>query len=153
AYIVYTRSKYIANKTAECLVGGGEGKYLTDESKVASPYNSCELKTYRLAIAATGEYTQFHGGTVQNALAAIVTTINRVNMVYERDFGVTLELIANTNSLIYTNAGSDPYSNGNPGAMISQNQSNTNQVIGSANYDIGHVFGTNSGGLAGLGVV
>ncbi|NEN24633.1 T9SS type A sorting domain-containing protein [Cryomorpha ignava] len=153
AYIVYTRSKYIANKTADCLVNGGDGEYVPEESKLAIPYNNCELKTYRLAIAATGEYTQFQGGTVPNALSAIITTVNRVNMVYERDFGVTLELIANTTSLIYTSASTDPYSNGNPGAMINQNQTNINDVIGSENYDIGHVFGTNSGGLAGLGVV
>lgn len=152
-YIVYTRSKYISNKSGDCLVSGEEGKYPADESKVATPYNNCELKTYRLSIAATGEYTLFHGGSVQNAMSAIVTTINRVNMVYERDFGVTLALIENTDLLVYTNPNTDPYTNGSPGAMISQNQSNTNTVIGSANYDIGHVFGTNSGGLAGLGVV
>ena len=59
----------------------------------------------------------------------------------------------NNDTLIYTSTGSDPYTNGNPGAMIGENQTNINNVIGSANYDIGHVFGTNSGGLAGLGVV
>ena len=34
----------------------------------------CMLRTYRAAIACTGEYTQFHGGTVADALAAIHTT-------------------------------------------------------------------------------
>lgn len=34
-----------------------------------------ELRTYRAAVAATGEYTQFHGGTVELGLAAAVTAM------------------------------------------------------------------------------
>ncbi|MBB5209509.1 reprolysin-like metallopeptidase [Chiayiivirga flava] len=112
-----------------------------------------ERRSYRLAVAGTGEYTTFHGGTVALGQAAIVTTINRVNEVYETDLSVHLELVPNNNLIVYTNGGTDPYSNGNPGTMIGQNVTNLNAVIGSANYDVGHVFGTNSGGLAGLGVI
>ncbi len=116
-------------------------------------FGDCHFRTYRLALACSGEYAAFHGGTVALALAAEVTTMNRVNGVFEMDFNVRMIIIANNNLITYTNAATDPYSNGNPNAMITQNQTNTDAVIGSANYDIGHVFGTNSGGLAGLGVV
>lgn len=112
-----------------------------------------ELRTYRLAMAATGEYTIFHGGTVASALAAIVTTMNRVNGVYERDVAVRMILIGNTDQLIFTNPQTDPYTNGDAFAMLGENQTTINNIIGAANYDIGHVFGTNSGGVAGFGVV
>ncbi|MBL7829139.1 MAG: lamin tail domain-containing protein, partial [Saprospiraceae bacterium] len=108
---------------------------------------------YRIAISATGEYTAFHGGTVALAMAAINTTLNRVNGVFERDVASRMILIATNNLIVYTNAGTDPFTNGDPGLMIDENQVNTDAVIGNGNYDIGHVFGTNSGGLAGLGVV
>ena len=111
------------------------------------------LRTYRLAVAATGEYTTFQGGTLALAQAAIVTTVNRVVGVYEKELAVRLQLIGTNNTIIYTNASTDPYTNGNPNSMIGENQTNVDAVIGASNYDIGHVFGTNSGGLAGLRVV
>ena len=112
-----------------------------------------ELRTYRLALACTGEYATFHGGTVPGVLAAMTTSVNRVNQVYENDFAVRMILIANNNLLVYLNAGTDPYTNNNGGTMLGQNQANIDAVIGSANYDIGHVFSTGGGGIAGLSVV
>ncbi|MFZ4477378.1 MAG: reprolysin-like metallopeptidase, partial [Saprospiraceae bacterium] len=130
------------------LVGGPKN------NNVAEMVGDCGVRhEYRLAVSATGEYTTFHGGTVPLALAAIVTTMNRVNGVFEKDCAVRMILIANNNLIVYTNAATDPFTNGDPGLMINENQTNTDAVIGNGNYDIGHVFGTNSGGLAGLGVV
>ncbi len=111
------------------------------------------LQTYRTAVAATGEYTAFHGGTAALGQAAIVTAINRVTGVYERDCAIRLQLVANNINVVYTNSGTDPYTNNNGVTMLSQNQTNLNAVIGSANYDLGHVFSTGGGGIAGLGVV
>jgi hypothetical protein len=115
--------------------------------------SGASLRTYRLAVAATAEYTAFAGGTVPQAMAAIVTTINRVDGVYEREVAVRMVLVNNNSSLIYTNALGDPYTNDDGNAMLSENQSNLDTVIGSANYDIGHVFSTGGGGVALLGAV
>ncbi|MEN8180698.1 MAG: reprolysin-like metallopeptidase, partial [Pseudomonadota bacterium] len=108
-------------------------------------------RVYRLALAATGEYTQFHGGTVAAALAAMVTAINRVNQVYGRDVAIQFVLVSNTDSVIYTDSGTDPYTNNDAFEMLLENQANLDVVIGSANYDIGHVFSTGGGGLAIVG--
>lgn len=153
-YIAYLRKDFVTNKQMTCDFVGNPAEIVEPSGgNNLRLFGDCIKRTYRLALSATGEYTTFHGGTLALAQAAQVTTMNRVNGVYEREFAVRLNLIANNNLIVYTNAGTDPFTNGNPGTMITQNQNNTTTVIGSANYDIGHVFGTNSGGLAGLGVV
>ena len=115
--------------------------------------NGTQLRTYRLAMAATGEYTAFHGGTVIGAMSAIVTTVNRINSIYERDLAVHMNLVGNNSAIVFTNGGTDPYSNNDGDAMLCQNAATVDSLIGSANYDIGHVFSTGGGGIAGLGVV
>ncbi|XOV66078.1 MAG: reprolysin-like metallopeptidase [Fluviicola sp.] len=155
-YIVYTRENFITDKERDCQFNSDLEPLNTSielTTGEVKEFGTCELRTYRCAIAATGEYTQFHGGTVNDALAAQVTTMNRVNGIYEKDMAITMEIVANNDQIVYTDQSTDPYSNGNTGAMIVEVQSDINSNIGSSNYDIGHVFGTNSGGLAGLGVV
>lgn len=152
-YIVYAKKDFVTDKEFTCDFENGNSyrgrrkwccKKLRKLYKTHIPFGSyCNRGIHN--------FPWWNGRF--SAQAVQVTTMNRVNGVYMRDIAVTLTIIANNNLLIYTNAGSDPYTNGNPGTMITQNQTNVTTVIGSANYDIGHVFGTNSGGLAGLGVV
>ncbi|MCC6385658.1 MAG: M12 family metallo-peptidase [Bacteroidia bacterium] len=112
-----------------------------------------ELRTYRLALATTGEYSTYHGGTISSVLAAMVIAINRVNGVYEREFGITLQLIPNDTLLIFLNATTDPFTNNDGFTMLGQNQNTCDNIIGSANYDIGHVFSTGGGGIAQLSCI
>jgi len=111
------------------------------------------LRTYRCAIACTGEYSTFHGGSVPAVLSAIVTSLNRVTGVYEKEVAIRFVLVPKNDTIIFLNASSDPYSNNNGGAMLGQNQATIAGYIGNSNYDIGHVFSTGGGGIAGLGVI
>lgn len=159
-YISYYKRDYVPTEQQlmlECTLLGADSD-LGDHIRQLVTENpfvmiGSQLRTYRLANAATGEYTIFHGGTVALGLAAVVTAVNRVTGVYENEVGVRLQLIPNNDLIIYTNPSTDPYTNNNGVTMLTENQNNLDAVIGSANYDIGHVFSTGGGGVAGLGVV
>lgn len=107
------------------------------------------LRTYRIAVAATSEYVTAHaGGNANAALANITASIARVNQIYQRDLSIRLQLVSGTNVI-----GNFNYTDSSAFTMMGQNQTNLDAVIGSANYDIGHVFGTTGGGIATVGGV
>lgn len=109
---------------------------------------------YRLAMAATSTYTKGFGGTVEGGLAAVATMVNRVNEIYENDLGVHFTLIADADRIIYTTPGNDPYRDLEPGdeGINEENVANLAQVIGNANFDVGHVVaGDGGGGMAWIG--
>lgn len=153
-YMVYDKKDFITSKRFKC--GVHSQSQLTTQavgSKPFADFNPCQLKKYRLAMAATAQYTQFQGGTVNDALSAEATTINRVNGVYEIDMAITMQIIANNNLIIYTDPNDQPYTHGVPRTMIGENQENVNRIIGAANYDIGQVVDSAGSGLATLASV
>jgi subtilisin-like proprotein convertase family protein len=155
-YVVYYKKDYRASKANSDFACDTEREDL-QEIKVyenaAEFQGDCQLRRYRLALACTGEYATFHGGTVPLVMGAMTTAINRVNSVYENEIGVTLQMVPNNDTLIFLNPASDPYTNNSGSTMLGQNVTTCNARIGLANYDIGHVFSTGGGGIAGLGVV
>ena len=159
-YVAYYKSNFSSSDSIpwSCeVIIPEEEKLVTDEQKIRDqevPLANARLATvnmrkYRIAIAANGEYTTFHGGTVALGQAAIVTALNRVRGVYENEVAVSFELVANNSSVVYTNAGTDPFSNTSD--AIDEIKAELDTKIGFANYDVGHVFTTGSGGVASLG--
>ncbi len=111
------------------------------------------LRTYRLAIATTGEYYAGRGGTNASVLASINTVISRVNAIYESEVAIRFVLINNTDDLFFTDPATDGSNNGNPCTMRGESVSVTNATINEADYDIGHVFGNSPGGGCAAGSV
>ena len=159
-YISYNLNQLPSNpESFECLVEEAVGPEPNYNERNA---NDGMLRTFRLAVATTGEYSQFHlndqgipasaTDEVKKAavLAAINVTMTRVNGIYERDLSLTMILVPNNTDIIYLNASSDPFTNNNAGALINQSQTVIDAEIGPANYDIGHTFSTGAGGLAQL---
>lgn len=99
-----------------------------------------QIRKYRAAISAQGEYSLFHGGTKPLVMNAIVEAINFIVAIQERDFAVRLELIPNNDTLIYLDPATDPFSGPLVTNWMQQNPAATNPLVGVNNYDIGHVF-------------
>lgn len=151
-YVVYKKSdKGISKNKFECATSA---KSSTDGLKMGKILSADDglLRTYRLALSCTGEYTQYFGGTKALALAAMNNTMTRVNGVFENDFAIRLVLIPEQENIIFTSASSDPYSNATAGADGAWNTELMNVLhgntygIGDSKFDIGHLFGASGGG-------
>ena len=154
-YTVFKRADRINySDDFECLLTEKVNQNLDEGNIMLRNADDGILRTYRLAVSATGEYTAYHGGTKALALAAINATMTRVNGIFENDFNVTMVLIGNNDDVIYTNSGSDPYGNTTSG-YNTQLQNTLTNVIGESNYDIGHLFANlqNNGNAGCIGCV
>ena len=149
-YVLYDRkgqsgegAKFICETEAKLNSSG--------QASTAKLIDDQTLRKFRIAVSATGEYTEFHGGTIPDALAAINATLTRVNEVFITDLGITLELIGNDDLVIYTDPATDPYGSN----LNAEVQTTLNNVIGSLNYDVGHLFheDTNNGNAGFIGAV
>ncbi|MBT8310777.1 MAG: proprotein convertase P, partial [Bacteroidia bacterium] len=132
--LFYTRNANMgAAKSFECTT---EDTYVS--SNRTNTFRDADdqiLRTFRMAISTTGEYTNNvpgGDGTAAGALAAVVATLNRSNEVFEVDMAVTFTLVSGT-EIIYTDAATDPYG----GNLNGELQSTLTAEIGEANYDIG----------------
>ncbi|RYD93098.1 MAG: hypothetical protein EOP54_19740, partial [Sphingobacteriales bacterium] len=146
------RSRHFSCLTPDPEVTAGRGVIPGVEN--AGPCRGTSLRTYRLAIACTGEYAQaVGGGTAAATHAAIVTSTNRITGVYEVELAIRLTLIDNNNLIEYLDPATDPYTNLINTGQLNQNTTNINAVIGVNNYDIGHLFTSNDNGVAYLASV
>lgn len=150
-YISYNQSHAPQDVSSfSCSVLGAEQAQVQSNLTLSKSTNpafatGATLRTYRLALAATAEFTQtYGGGTVDGALNAMTTLINAVNAIYERDLAIRLMFVANETSIIFTNTATDGYTSDNANTLLEQNQTVLNQRIGAANYDLGMVL---DGGL------
>jgi Metallo-peptidase family M12B Reprolysin-like len=161
-YISYFKkdfSKFMYPELSPIKFDGILNKPTSIEAVVAvGPCRGTQLFTYRLAVACTHEYAIAATGlatpTVAQTLAKIVTSVNRVDGVYEKEVAVRLILVATENNIIFPTLVGDPFTgNNNANTLITESQTQIDTRIGTANYDVGHTFSTGAGGLAGLGVV
>lgn len=121
--------------------GPEEGQRLTG--------NPVNLKVYRFACAATGEFSQDNGGTKDLVFQKLTTFTNQLNAIYERDINIRLQLIAESYDIIFLDPVTDPYTGNEVGGWMSQNPTIMLQYLGSPDkYDVGHVFARYLGGAA-----
>ena len=144
-YAVYQSSREKGSlpwvcSTEDHAVAETAARQTADLARSSNP----ELLTFRLALSCNGEYTIYHGGTVAGALAAMNATMTRVNGVFEKDLAIHMNIIPNNNLVIFTNPITDPYTTLN--AWNNQLQTTLTNIIGEANYDVGHMFGASGGG-------
>ncbi|MEP3838884.1 MAG: reprolysin-like metallopeptidase [Algibacter sp.] len=158
-YIAYKKGDLPALKQGfECFVP--DNLMLEKETHTSAKLlnaNDSKLRTFRLALASTIEYSEFHwqaaGLTATDpleqkkeaVLQAMVTTMNRVNALFQKDLAVKMVMVDNTD-LIFID--SDNFTNDDAELLIDESQVEIDNAILSADYDIGHTFSTGGGGLA-----
>jgi hypothetical protein len=98
------------------------------------------LRTFRLAPAATAEFTAYHGSK-EAAVLEVVTAMSRASAIFQRELGISFELVPGFDGMVYTDPETDPYTTNDPSEqLIHEAQHSFDQVIGTENYDVGIVL-------------
>lgn len=113
-----------------------------------TPFSTGEvLRKYRIAIVAGHDYSEYIGGTKEEVLSSVVSVLDVVIGIFERDASITFELVENNDQLIFLTAEENPILTS--GSIFSESNHNViTDIIGSENFDIGHLLAIGSGGIA-----
>ncbi len=164
-YIVYNKSSVTSTKKFECLVKDNREFALDNSNKLDKTTvlktSDGKFRVFRLAMACTIEYAKFHvdkaglsSGTLAQKKSAVLAAMNvsmtRINGIYEKDLSLRMNLVADNDKIIFID--SDKFSNSNASALLNESVKQIPEIIGTANFDIGHTVSTGGGGVAYLGV-
>ncbi len=162
-YQVYSQADLPHSDTSfecETLEDTIEAPRTKHQKKNAVSSGSGKLRTYRLALMTTGEYSQHlleeynvdESATESTKKTIILAHLNSlvtsVNAVFERDLSVTLQLITQNKDVIFLDPETDGLLNDNESATSGINQNICDATIGNSNYDIGHSIFFGGGGVA-----
>lgn len=163
-YVIYYTAEALRPEDYKKFVcGTSHGNYKEEEHTIA-PYTmdratqrnavaeNVKVYKYRLAVGSTGEFTQNYGGTKPKVMAKIVALVNKTNKVTMNENAIKLELIANNDTLIWSDPKTDPFPNGDLGkdlkdanevvlkkGIISFSNAAISQLVGNSNFDVGHI--------------
>lgn len=156
SYFVSDHGEPLDAAITRCGTSNTESTVPTREPIGAANRNmGVELHTYRLALACTGVWGRDRG-TKEKALEDMVTSVNRLNQIYENEAAFRLVLIDGNDKLIHLDPATDGYINEDQGReLIGQNTGRINALLGgNTGYDLGHIYTkrcTDVGGVAALG--
>jgi subtilisin-like proprotein convertase family protein len=100
-----------------------------------------QMKVYRLCVAATGEFSQDHGGTKPLVFSALTEYVNFVSGIYERDATLRTQLTAASQNVIFLDPATDPYPGTSVPVWVGVNPQVLQTYANNNSFDIGHVFG------------
>ena len=148
-HFTYLKTKTDLSMSLFCKTNNSVNKRkITGKASKINVVND-QLRIFRIAIAATVEFTKFfgdddnsNGSNKEDAYGAVVSSLNRISSVFEDELSIRLELVSDE-SLIYEDEGSsnsmqdaDPFS----GNFASELQKTLDEVLGNESYDVGHLF-------------
>jgi len=148
-YLIYNKSaKKGVKERFECLTKDVKKDTHIKERRTFKDANDQLLRTFRIAISTTSEYTAFwddgdasNGDARADALAQVVSTLDRVNEVYEADMAITFVLVDTADDpaldLIYSDT--DPYDIMEV-TFFADIHNNLVNTVGLADFDLGHLF-------------
>lgn len=155
-YLVYDVKDYVTQIEMDVPLCGTKDElkdlHFDDVMQTRSVDGEIPLRVYRIAIACTGEWGAVRG-TVENAMADIVTGVNRMNQIFENEISIRVVLVDNNELLLNFDGATDPYIDASSGStMLGLNTSIINSRIGNDAYDLGHVYARScdTGGIARL---
>ncbi|MCO6460817.1 MAG: T9SS type A sorting domain-containing protein [Saprospiraceae bacterium] len=115
-----------------------------DTDQLAQRSTEVRMRHFRVGIATTSSFvSDINATTIDEVLAKIVQIINQVNLRYNKDFGMHLDLIANTTNLFNMTKEDDFFRiQNNGGQLLGPSQDFFNMKLQPSDYDFGQTWTT-----------